>query len=171
MGKMNRVTISVPQDVDLTFRKKAAIKFAFRRGWYGRAVIEAMKLWITAQTARTESISDEKKEHLWNTFKDSMNITTTDPNQILDYIVKFFTTEVKIANKIDYELNDGNVVITKKGSLEPLLSQLITEKDECIIFNCPVEIIADAALKDLTGEKYTIKSDAHTLISAEALKE
>jgi hypothetical protein len=37
-NKMNRVTISIPKDLDLNFRQKAALKFSFRRGWYGKAI-------------------------------------------------------------------------------------------------------------------------------------
>ena len=49
---INRVTISVHEDVDLIFRRNAAIKFEFRRGWYGKAILEDMKLWIKNQKSK-----------------------------------------------------------------------------------------------------------------------
>ncbi|MDY9924294.1 hypothetical protein [Methanobacterium sp.] len=170
MGKMNRVTISVPNVTDLNFRKKAAIKFSFERGWYGRAVKEAMQLWINVQSITEESISDEKKDFIWAKFKDNLNIETQDPCEILDNITQYFTSEFKIAEEIDYEINDNEVIVMKKGSLEPLVSQFLTKKGDYVIFNCPVKIVMDAALKDLTGKTYAIKSEAHTMITTKAIK-
>ncbi|MFA0847774.1 MAG: hypothetical protein ACC614_09390 [Methanobacterium formicicum] len=171
MGKMNRVTISVPHGTDLNFRKKAAIKFAFKRGWYGRAVQEAMQLWINIQSASEDGISEENKEYLWKSFQEHMKIESDDPEEILDCIAEFFTSEVKVAEKIEYEMNDNEVTVKKEGSLGPFVSQLVTKKGDCIIFNCPVKIIMDAALKDLTGKKYAVRSEVHTLFSPKAIKE
>lgn len=170
MGKMNRVTISVPHGTDLNFRKKAAIKFSFKRGWYGRAVQEAMQLWITVQTITEEDISEEKKNYLWNTFKEYVNIETNDPKEILDCIVNFFTSEPKFVDEIQYDINDKEVVIRKKGSKAGLISKLITKKNDCIIFHCPIKIIMEAALQELTGDNYVIKSEAYTMISPQTIK-
>ena len=172
LAEMNRVTISVPDRTDLNFRKKAAIKFAFKRGWYGRAVIEAMKLWITVQNATEESIPDEKKEVLWETFKDHINIQTDDPEEILDSIAEYFTSEFKIAEEIEYDLKDDEIIVNKKGSFESLFPFLMTKKGDCIVFNCPVKIIMDIALQDLTGKKYKItESEENTIITPEAIKQ
>jgi hypothetical protein len=167
---MNRVTISVPNGTDLNFRKKAAIKFSFERGWYGRAVKEAMQLWITTQSIIEESISNEKKDFIWAKFKEQINIKTQDPGEILDNIAHYFTSEFKIAEEIDYEINDNEVIVIKKGSLDPVVSQLITKKGDYVILNCPVKVVMDAALRDLTGKKYIVKSKAHTMITPGAIK-
>jgi len=46
MVKMVRNTISVPENLDLLFRTLASTKFKFKKGWYGRAIAEAIELWI-----------------------------------------------------------------------------------------------------------------------------
>ncbi len=43
MLKMNRVTISIPSYLDLRFRQFASTENQFKRGWYGKAVINAIK--------------------------------------------------------------------------------------------------------------------------------
>lgn len=164
---MNRVTISVPKDIDLIFRKKAAIKFSFRRGWYGKAVLEAMKLWITHQTIsqnRSQNLSHENKDYLWNVFREDMQVDSDDPYKVLDSIIEYFIQDIKFAKKITYELNNNKVLIKKQDSLEPYIPELITKENNSIFFNCPVKAIADAALKDITGQEYEIISSAPTLI-------
>lgn len=55
MVKFNRVTISVPPDVDLEFRKRASLKNGFQRGWYGKSVVEAFKIWVMLEDSLKES--------------------------------------------------------------------------------------------------------------------
>jgi hypothetical protein len=162
---INRVTISVPEDVDLIFRRNAAIKFAFRRGWYGKAILEAMQLWITHQTSKKCDISDEDRDYLWNIFKEKIDINSDDPEDIVDAVVDYFENEVKYAEKINYRLNDHKLSIEKDDSLESYIPQLVIQKDGSIYLSCIVEAIATAALKDLTGKEY-IASNSHTLLHA-----
>ena len=160
---INRVTISVPEDVDLIFRRNAAIKFAFRRGWYGKAILEAMQLWITHQTSKKCDISDEEKNYLWNMYKEKMDIDSVDPEEILDSIVEYFENEVKYATKINYRLNDRKIIIEKEESFESQIPQLVVRKDGSLYLSCIVEAVASAALKDLTGDEY-ITSNSHMLL-------
>lgn len=160
---INRVTISVPEDVDLIFRRNAAIKFAFRRGWYGKAILEAMQLWITHQTSKKCDISDEEKNYLWNVYKEKIDISSEEPEQILDSIVEYFENDVKFAEKINYRLNDHKIIIEKEESLESYIPQLVIRKDGSIYLSCIVEAIASAALKDITGQEY-ITSSSHMLL-------
>ncbi len=46
MTKSRRVTIIVNNDVDMYFRKLASSKLLFTKGWYSKAIEEAMVLWI-----------------------------------------------------------------------------------------------------------------------------
>ncbi|WP_296798349.1 hypothetical protein [uncultured Methanobrevibacter sp.] len=46
MTKSRRVTINVNNDVDMYFRKLASSKLLFTKGWYSKAIEEAMVLWI-----------------------------------------------------------------------------------------------------------------------------
>jgi len=160
---INRVTISVPEDVDLIFRRNAAIKFAFRRGWYGKAILEAMQLWITHQTSKKCDISDEEKNYLWNMYKEKMDIDSDDPEEILDSIVEYFENEVKYATKINYRLNDRKIIIEQEESFESQIPQLVVRKDGSLYLSCIVEAVASAALKDLTGDEY-VTSNSHMLL-------
>lgn len=160
---INRVTISVPEDVDLIFRRNAAIKFAFRRGWYGKAILEAMQLWITHQTSKKCDISDEEKNFLWNIYKEKIDIESDEPEEILNAIVEYFENEVKYAEKINYRLNDHKIIIEKEDSLDTHIPQLVIRKDGSIYLSCIVEAIACAALKDITGQEY-ITSSSHMLL-------
>jgi len=58
MSKMNRVTISIPSKLDLRFRQFASTECSFKRGWYGKAVINAIKY----DLSRKEQLS-QIKEH------------------------------------------------------------------------------------------------------------
>ena len=46
MTKSRRVTIMVNNDLDMYFRKLASSQVVFTKGWYSRAIEEAMMLWI-----------------------------------------------------------------------------------------------------------------------------
>lgn len=159
---MNRVTISVPEDVDLIFRRNAAIKFAFRRGWYGKAILEAIQLWITHQTSKKSDISDEEKDYLWHIFKEKIDIDSNDPEEILHSIVQYFE-DVSYAEKVNYRLNDHKIIVDKEDSLDSYTPHLVIQKDGSIYLNCIVEAVASAALKDLTGQEY-VTSNSHTLL-------
>lgn len=160
---MNRVTISVPEDIDLIFRRNAAIKFAFRRGWYGKAILEAIQLWITHQTSKKSDISEEEKNYLWNIFKDKIDIDSDDPEEILDSVVQYFESDIHYAEKVNYRLNDHKIIVDKEDSLDSYLPQLIVQKDGSVYLSCIVETIASAAIKDITGHEY-ITSNSRTLL-------
>jgi hypothetical protein len=160
---MNRVTISVPEDIDLIFRRNAAIKFAFRRGWYGKAILEAIQLWITHQTSKKSDISDEEKSYLWNLFKEKIDINSDDPGEILDSVVQYFENDVRYAEKVNYRLNDHKIIVDKEDSLDSYIPQLIIQKEGSVYLNCIIEAVASAALKEITGQEY-ITSNSHTLL-------
>ena len=160
---MNRVTISVPEDIDLIFRRNAAIKFAFRRGWYGKAILEAIQLWITHQTSKKSDISDEEKSYLWNLFKEKIDINSDDPGEILDSVVQYFENDMRYAEKVNYRLNDYKIIVDKEDSLDSYIPQLIIQKEGSVYLNCIVEAVASAALKEITGQEY-ITSNSHTLL-------
>ena len=161
-NKRNRVTISVPQDIDLDFRKKAAIYFSFQRGWYGKAVLEAIKLWITFHSEPKKEISNDTKNYLWNNFRDKIQVDSDDPVKIIDSIVDYFKN-VSYSGDIKYKMDRNNIILKKENAFESYIPYLITCKDNSIFLNCPVESIADAALSELTGKEYNVIS-SNTLI-------
>lgn len=44
--KFKRINITVIEDIDFIFRKFASQKYKFEKGWYSKAVVEAMLLGI-----------------------------------------------------------------------------------------------------------------------------
>ena len=163
--KRNRVTISVPQDIDLSFRKMAAIYFSFKRGWYGKAVLEAMKLWITQHSQPKEVIPDETKNYLWNIFKEKINFDSDDPADITDSVINYFE-DVKYISKINYKIDENNIILKKENSFESYIPYLITCKDNSLFLNCPIETMIDMALSEFTERNYKVTSGNNTLIYA-----
>jgi len=162
--KMNRVTISIPRDIDLSFRQKAAIKFAFKRGWYGKAILEAIEFWITHHTGKTKEITEDTKNYLWKKVRDNIDIDDScDPQDVLESVVDYFN-RLKFVENIRYEMDEQKILIRKEGPLESYAPYLITREDESIYFNCPVKAIAGAALKEFTGNDYDITSNKSLLL-------
>ncbi len=56
--KINRVTLSIPEKLDLRFRQFASTENRFKRGWYGQAIINAIKY----DLSRKEQLS-QIREH------------------------------------------------------------------------------------------------------------
>lgn len=161
---MNRVTISIPKDIDLNFRQKAAIKFAFKRGWYGKAILEAIEFWITHHTDKDQDIPYETRKYLWNSVKDKIDIDEDDePLEMTESIVNHFKN-LKFATDIKYEINDHKVIIKKESPLEAYAPFLVTRVDNSILLNCPVKAVVSAGLKELTGQDYQIHSNESSLL-------
>lgn len=161
--KMNRVTISVPSDIDLSFRQKAAIKFAFKRGWYGKAIIEAIEFWITHHSDRNAEVGEETKDYLWNKVRDQIKVKSDDPQLIVESVVNHFKN-LKFADNIKYEIDENKIFIKKENPLESYAPYLITRENNSIFLNCPVKATATAALKELTGRDYSIRSNENSLL-------
>ncbi len=160
---MNRVTLSIPKDIDLNFRQKAALKFSFRRGWYGKAILEAIELWITHQTKKFDDIPDETKNYLWNMVKNKINHDTDEPEEIVESVVDYFQN-LKYTENIRYEMNKNKIIIKKENPFDSYIPYLVTRENDSIFLNCPVKAIAGAALKDITGDEYYITSNENSLI-------
>lgn len=167
-GKRNRVTISIPQDIDLDFRKKSAIYFSFERGWYGKAVLEAIKLWITYHSRLKDEIPHETKNYLWNCFRNEIDVASNDPVDLIDSIVDHFE-HLKYLGDIKYKVDGNNVILKKENSFESYIPLLISFIDDSIFLNCPLESIIDEALTELTGQKYNIISGNTVIYSPKSL--
>jgi hypothetical protein len=73
---INRVTISIPEKLDLKFRQKACTKFKFKRGWYGLAFMEGMRLWLNKEI-QLKQIKESKRD-----FSLLSSIPLTNENEI-----------------------------------------------------------------------------------------
>lgn len=162
--KMNRVTISIPKEIDLNFRQKAAIKFSFERGWYGKAILEAIEFWITHHSDKDQNIPCETRQYLWNSVKDKINIDADDePQRIVESILDYFKN-LKFSTDIKYEMNDQRLIIRKDDPIEIYAPFMVTRVDNSIFLNCPVKAVTSAALKELTGQDIQIQSNENSLL-------
>src|SRR5690606_17252052 len=90
---LKRATVSLPIDLDFKFRKLASQKYKFERGWYSRAVSEAMELWLISNeyTILNEGINDVTQLmeiKTWNMLKSKLNQEfgpKFTPNNVFDY--------------------------------------------------------------------------------------
>ena len=160
---MNRVTISIPKELDLNFRQKAAMKFAFERGWYGKAILEAMEFWINYNTDKNLEIPVENKSYLWNNIKNEIKIDEDDPQIIMNSIMDYFKN-LKFVNNLKYEIDGNKVFMKKENSIESFAPYLVTRENESIFLSCPIKAVAGTALKEITGRDYQIMSNEDSLL-------
>lgn len=46
MAKIKKISLNIDSDMDYEFKKIASKRFGFERGWYSKAINEALKEWI-----------------------------------------------------------------------------------------------------------------------------
>lgn len=154
---MKRITVSVDKDIDLFFRKFASQKFKFERGWYSKAVVEAMELWIEKTRYENENLyrNCDSGPELWKKIKDDK---TNDMLDIMDHIINYFTKDAVYAEEIKYTIKDDFIEIFPKNTQRENIVKLIDVKNGDVNFNCPITLTLEAALEDLTGEHYSVVS-------------
>ena len=154
---MKRITVSVDKDIDIFFRKFASQKFKFERGWYSKAVVEAMELWIEKTRYENEKLhrNCDMGLELWKMIKDD---NTNDITDIMDYIINYFTKDVVYAEEIKYTIKDDFIEIFPKNTQRENIVKLMDVKNGNVNFNCPIILTMESALKDLTGEHYSVVS-------------
>ncbi|MDO5821221.1 MAG: hypothetical protein U0L35_01360 [Methanobrevibacter sp.] len=46
MVKIKKISLNINEDIDYEFKKIASKRFGFERGWYSKAINEALVEWI-----------------------------------------------------------------------------------------------------------------------------
>ena len=158
---MKRITVSVDEDIDLFFREFASQKFKFKRGWYSKAVMEAMKLWINQYQLENKGLSGDFQSvgmKTWEKIKEYQSIDTDDICDTLNSITNYFTKDVVYAEQIKYKIEDNLIEIFPKNTQKENIIKLINIKNGKTDFNCPITLTMEAALSDLVGGHYNVIS-------------
>lgn len=149
---MKRVTATVDEDTDLKFKKEASKKFQFERGWYSKAVNEAMEVWLNRKGPDfhiyTQNFSRDIGSYLWKNLKERTDIGHLEPQEYMDILIEFLYGE---NSAISYEIRDDDIIIYFPDKIEPdnpeyqisQMHQLIT--------------LVRAAQEDHKGVKYNIR--------------
>jgi len=158
---MKRITVSVDEDIDLFFRKFASQKFRFKRGWYSKAVMEAMELWINQYKLENNDLSGNFQNvgmETWEKIKGYQSIDTEDICDTINSITNYFTKDIVYAENIKYKIEDNLIEIFPKDTQKENIIKLININDGKTDFNCPIALTIEAALADLVGEHYNVIS-------------
>ncbi len=74
-----RTSVIVDTDLDFEFKKIASKKFHFQKGWYSKAISEAMELWIKANgmilfNQGVTPMTRFMGTRMWNFFNDNNSL-------------------------------------------------------------------------------------------------
>ncbi|HHY00833.1 MAG TPA: hypothetical protein GX531_05615 [Methanothermobacter sp.] len=154
---MKRVTISIPAQTDLKFRQMASQKFKFEKGWYSKAIIEAIKFWVDKNEVyflndRISKVSREIGKDIWCKTKIKWNIGSENNLKTLDSFINYFNGNYIHINELDYEICDNNIIIsiTNHGNRD------IDNYIESFLF--PLIMVTRSGMEEITGDQYEIRS-------------
>ena len=157
---LKRATVSVPQDLDYKFKKVASQKFKFEKGWYSKAMAEAMEIWLKYNNLiqlknGTNSLGRFVGKLIWDEWKQNFqNIDFQTANESTNQILNQFSTKSTYVENIDYHINNDDLKIYLKSytidDKPNMVENLLTE------YLQPITIITRAGIEDITGEHYKI---------------
>ncbi len=153
---MKRVTIKVDPDVDVKFKKKASQKYQFEKGWYSKAVEDAMKSWASESNKLSTSVSDLMNSinpESWEKLKLELNIGKKDPFENMEDFINYINTESNYNLKIERE--GDNIMVELKNSTSSPVEDLEKNLKTLMILHIILKIIL-SSLEEATKEKYVI---------------
>lgn len=158
-----RVTVSLPYNLDLEFRGLASKKFKFEKGWYSKAMVDAIRIWMiyNENTLLKEGIS--KLSHfagktMWNNLKENSvrNLEFKSNQEILNHVLNYFNNESPYIQNLDYRIYEQNIKICVD-------CPCITEKNEDFMLEDliykylqPISLASRAGIEDITGNTYKL---------------
>jgi len=150
---LKRVTIGIDSELDLKIRKKASQKYQFEKGWYSKAVAEAMELWATEDTSslmNLNTLMNSMNPKIWEKLKSELNINEETPFENMESILNYFNQENDHTLKID---RDGdNMVIELKNNDN---SDIEKNLETLMILHIILKIII-SSLEETTKNKFEI---------------
>lgn len=156
---LKRATVSLPIDLDFKFRKLASQKYKFERGWYSRAVSEAMELWLISNeyTILNEGINDVTQLmeiKTWNMLKSKLNQEfgpKFTPSNVFDYFKK-----QSPYLELKYEMDDGKITVDLNKSTKE--SEDESSRNNILYKHLvPITMVTKAMMKEITGKDYQIE--------------
>ena len=157
---LKRATVSIPYDLDYKFKKVASQKFKFEKGWYSKAMVEAMEIWLKYNNLiqlknGTNHLGRFLGRLIWKEWKQNFqDIDFQTANESTNQILNQFNDRSTYVENIDYHINnddlkiylDSYTVDNKPDMVENLLTEYLQ----------PITIITRAGLEDITGDHYKI---------------
>lgn len=155
---LKRATVSLPIDLDFKFRKLASRKYKFERGWYSRAVSEAMELWLISNeyTILNEGIQEVNQLmeiKTWNMLKTKLNREfgpKFSPKNVFDY----FKNQSPYL-ELKYEMDDGRITVDLNRSTKESGDE---SHGDNILYKhlIPITMVTKAMMNEITGNNYKI---------------
>lgn len=157
---LKRATVAIPHDLDYKFKKVASQKYKFEKGWYSKAMVEAMEIWLKYNDFiqlknGTNSLGRSIGKLIWNEWKQNFqNIDFQTANESTNQILNQFTNKLTYIENIDYHVNNSNLKVYLKSHViddkPEMVENLLTE------YLQPITIITRAGIEDITGDHYKI---------------
>ncbi|MGB9979816.1 hypothetical protein [Methanobacterium sp.] len=157
---LKRATVAIPRDLDYKFKKVASQKYKFEKGWYSKAMIEAMEIWLKYNEFiqlknGTDSIGRFLGNLIWNKWKiNFQNIDFQTPHEPTNQILNCFRNKSTYVEDTNYHINNGSLKIYLKSQIiderPDMVEDLLTE------YLQPITIITRAGIEEVTGNNYKI---------------
>lgn len=157
---LKRATVAIPCDLDYRFKKVASQKYKFEKGWYSKAMIEAMEIWLKYNDFiqlknGTNPLGRFLGKLIWNQWKHNFqNVDFQTPHEPTNQILNFFSNQSTYMEDIDYQINNTDLKIHLKSHImderPDMIENLLTE------YLQPITIITRAGIEEITGDNYKI---------------
>jgi hypothetical protein len=160
-----RVTVSLDSHLDYEFRKLASQKFKFEKGWYSKAISEAMDVWINYNevgilTGGITNIARLTGLNLWTMLKNDFNSKYSNHNDsdMLNDICSYFVDQSPYIENLDYKIMGEDFFISAET---PLINEnracfMVEELvDRCTV---PLTVVLRAGIEDITNKTYKINN-------------
>lgn len=154
---MKRVTITVDQEVDLKFRKKASQKYQFEKGWYSNAVAEAMNSWAEDDKPKEKirssdfNIMEERiNPELWDKINSGLQLDDENLSENFESFINQFNQDTR--HQIKIERKNGGMAIKLENNND---CDIETNLESLILLNKILEIII-VSLEETSREKFEI---------------
>jgi len=158
---LKRATVSIPYGLDYKFKKLASQKFKFEKGWYSKAMVEAIDMWLRYNEfillkEGSQNIGRFLGMQMWEHLKQNLNdnLDLQSPKESIGQILNRFNNKSTYIEDINCQLNNSSLKIYLKtpaiddnpNKVEDLLTQYLQ----------PITVITRAGIEDITNNRYKI---------------
>nr|WP_319373808.1 hypothetical protein [uncultured Methanobacterium sp.] len=153
---MKRKTITVDEAVDLKFRKKASQIYHFEKGWYSKAVADAMKDWASESKALSTDVNDLMNNinpDSWETLKSELNMGDNDLFENMEDFINYINNESNYDLKIDRE--GDNITVKLENNIDSTINNPESNLKTLMMLHLVLKIIL-FSLEEATKNKYVI---------------
>lgn len=159
---LKRATVSIPYDLDYRFKKLASQKFRFEKGWYSKAMVEAMEMWLkyndfVVMKEGTGYVGRFLGMQMWERMKQNINENLDSERDDMPFnkVLNCFSSRSTHIKNIKYQINNTGLKICLKSPDINNESDFMVE-DLLINYLQPITLITRAGMEDITGNEYKI---------------